>query len=384
MGFPEHNLPPLTGQRNYINVGRLQSNIGEINRQCRSYEHSLSEYTFFGQALSVLHYQRDGIRLKAQQHNYVLKCYKDAQNKEHYYVTYVHTKQRTVRDSEESDAISMALSLAYSPIASVQDEFLGTILSRQSMLHVTHMPRLSFGLAEMLSTQYNFFNIIDPEHTHVSVNTKITPYTNLHAYINNTYLNILHNCDRVCVQSVLSDNTTFMPFNATENYSLLCIHRLKELRLLADIVAKPQDTTTETTTMRSRIDARSSDIEIALPSITAMALLSAGMLYVVCGKDRYAQSIRGYIAVCMQPMLECITITARACTTRINTMFNNVEDTPQELEANNAFVDAMLPPEVQLNETINMEAIPEERISELDENVALAEAQQSETEDNEL
>ena len=313
MGFPEYNFSTIEAHKKNRHVRSTVLRTGKIHK-CHERIHSSSECEYRGIALSALRQRHSGTKLRVQQHSYSIKCYKDRSGKIHYFVPYAHTKRLDVRSLEESDSISMALSIAYDPLA--HHDFVSELLSKPSLLRVAYRPQLSLRLDQLLSKQSNPYNAIDKERTTISLDgVKVTPDTKLHAYVNNTYVNIVHDCNEtVCIQPILSNRRNFMPLNETENYGLLCIESIHRHNALLENTTQ---FTNSSIVNRAEMSAFAS---IVLSIVLVIIFFFTGTL-VMFGSGWLAQRVRDNCGI--DTCVNGIASAMRSCANRINTRFGH-------------------------------------------------------------
>ena len=225
MGLPENNLPSLDGQRYYTHIHDLSDSEKKKVRKQKKLKSCDSHY--LGSALSVLRDDDDCKTIaRVQRYTYTVQCF-DRKDRLYCYASHITIKQRNIESLDDHDAyITMALELAHTQ--TISWSIVNHLMHAKNLLVTSYKPQQHISLSEQLSKQRNSVNAIYKEKVKVLLSsTNVDDVSSLNAYLNNTYVNIVHDCDRVCVQSVLSDNAQFMQLREVEKYGLLCVNRIQ-------------------------------------------------------------------------------------------------------------------------------------------------------------
>ena len=236
--YLDHNFQLLDGQRSYMLIYdlRRQSKLFERPaRACCIYPFNTTEClpqcyecTSFGVSISILQHKHDDVVAKIQ-----LSTYEVKHNEHEYYVDELKTKKYNFGYSGDGYDVTpfmlSALQHAYSPFSSVGGvKAISDLLSYETILEKTKTNLLerSNAISWLYDTSYS----LDRQHTKVLLNADVSSAHDARDYINNTYVNIVHDCDRICAQTVLSDEHGFMPSSKIKEYGLTCTYRLLELK----------------------------------------------------------------------------------------------------------------------------------------------------------
>ena len=302
MGFPESNLPPLDGQRYYTLVHQLSSNPAErAYRPCE--RHGMYENVYYGFSVSILHPTRKDILADARHISYTVYL-----EGEEYKVNYTSLAQgRIVLPSEEQDTLSHKF------IRATQAAFQGSIQpTRQlgaiyDLLNTMYTENISNSVAraakaimqqltiERGASSMQGFERIDEKHVQLMLTheQQQVPKRHIYAmYINNTYVNIVHDCERMCIQSVLSDNSSFMSEQNIDNYGLLCAHKLLGAREQKDALNALQH-------VRHRAHKPCNACTLSATNITINALvvaINAAALFITFNNSQCATAVRSHIS----------------------------------------------------------------------------------------
>ena len=258
MVFSGNNLPSLKGQRDHILVQNITHNIKPHEHISCNESETLAQYKYRGFSMSALHTQGNTF-IKAVYHNYGI--YKNSDDK--YVVQFIDSEigyisfvplphSRPALTQKTLQKLQRAIYYAFNPLE--RSGVIYRLLTLNSNIdpHVL-MSDIEIETAKlmtytMLARYENSFNSIDTAHVPVHIHgaTVKSASNNLHAYINNTYINVVHDCNVVCSQSLLSNSQYPMSLYETELQSMLCVHRILE------ISGSIQDTTTSVRTTTKR------------------------------------------------------------------------------------------------------------------------------------
>ena len=270
MVFPKSNLPPLDGQRDYMLVQRVQLGLAPHMFNICSTDPFIVPHRYTGYSISALrHISNAAIQTSYQQYEiydyynqYIVK-FSDAQEGVIMYRSNIAAQTTVPRNIlkqlqaityyaidplNRAEAIQRFLNVAYMPTAHVRNISDAEVAMATAVIHVT------------LDEAINPFNHIDREHVSVLLSpTRMTHNIaeHLNAYVNNTYVNIVHDCNTACSQAVLSDKRNFMSLNAVANYGMLCAHRILELNNVSQhtttMLTTAATQTTESTTRQTTV-----------------------------------------------------------------------------------------------------------------------------------
>ena len=221
MPIPGNNLPLLDGNV-YMHVQALTPILKKTYR-CDDKPLDEEECEHVGQAISILRFERDGIRAKAQHYAYSVKCDKAGR----YSVRDITTRQRNISFTEDAYNIGVALKVAYNPYEFTMLALDYLLLEPDMLYRQTDLIRgPSYGLTNMLSANNTGINKINPRRVTLAIRDTKIDMSHLNRYVNNTYLNVVHDCERICVHSVLSNDAGFMSITEAKMYGLLCTSKL--------------------------------------------------------------------------------------------------------------------------------------------------------------
>ena len=208
----------------------IQKLTPTMKQELHCTEHALSKEKceHKGQAFSVLQGDEEGTIVRAQQSVYTVQC-QDSK----YSVTSVVTRQRDVSDKEDAHGIMEAMFIARDPGDAFNLLHLDHLLSLEDALY---SPRdfqqgPSYGLESMLDSKGNELNVFNPSHITLSLhNVSDVNARQLYRYINNTYLNIVHDCERICIHSTLGNDAGFRHVGDIERDGIMCAQKLSAHR----------------------------------------------------------------------------------------------------------------------------------------------------------
>ena len=239
MTIPGNNLPPLDGERDYMliyDIKKHTQNFTRITQECCMSTHKnmcdplYRENIMFGRSLSILQHEHDNIaatlRVGSYKINYTCNEYHiDNLKTRDYNFTYSNN------DYDVTAFILSTLRYTHHPFTKMGG--LGALielLNPATLFEKVKTDLLERAHAISLLNEKDYY--LHVQHTKVILNdTAITHKTNtekLAQYVNNTYVNIVHDCSKICAHTVLSNKHDFMTTSMAEHYSLLCTHRLLE------------------------------------------------------------------------------------------------------------------------------------------------------------
>ena len=232
--MPDINLPSLDGQRNYMVVRNIDDDHSLLlpratpPYECYSRQLDTEQCEHIGNALSIVRYEQDDIRIQAQHYRYKVKCDSNG----NYYVADMQTRQRNVLYNEDPYSIKLALAFSVNPTVPLHITYMRELLNYKNMLYNAFdvYDTTPTAIIQMLAYHSNNLNKIDKDHVSISLTgVNITDNINLHAYINHTYVNTVYNCEQMCLQSSLSNSHSFTTGMRVAHDGLLCTHRILEV-----------------------------------------------------------------------------------------------------------------------------------------------------------
>ena len=297
MGFPESNLPPLDGQRYYTLVHQLHLNSTDpIHNYCNRSNANENEY--YGFSVSILHPLREDILADVRHIGYTV--YLEGEE-------YKVEKKAAIMGEIASIFSNMSSTLLPKLTRSTQAAMDGSIQPTQlgpmyDFLNTMYTADIAFDEVEAKASRAIMQQITHERHADTccawqlvsgNVSVKLHPGTQtvrkeIYDYVNNTYLNVVHDCERMCIQSVLSDNSSFMSEQNIDNYGLLCVRRLLETRT--------QGTTVMNNELCNTCILSVSGIIIGVSAVS----ISAASLFATFNNSKYAKTVRSYISRTIQ------------------------------------------------------------------------------------
>ena len=226
------NLPPLEGQRSHMFIQDINSFPTMSLRMCRTNPLNTTECEHRGHSLSILRYERDNILVKLQYDAYGVKCDEDSR----YYVTDIKTQQRDVIydiDEHLAKVAIITLMFAHNPTP-VSCDRLSTVIAKGILRSSQKTTGYMSFLEDLLHSKRNESDTgahalkIDPVQ-YASAQSKRIAAASLNEYVNNTYVNFVHDCNRICAQPILGYSDHFVTHDTVEQHGMLCTHRLIEL-----------------------------------------------------------------------------------------------------------------------------------------------------------
>ena len=238
MPDPRHNLPSLEGQRNYMSL-KHDSEIRDCNHA--------RETDMNGFDVAMLRDNRNHVlltmdismyRVRSESMNtHVTESYTRQSRKKGKYKLYDDAVTRRSKNyMARLQIASESLYYAFNPVVDRLDHvknlihiwYLQNIVTDQKE-YETHIHTIK----QMIDTKENQFNRINRKRARILLNSfdVLQPKyseTDLHAYINNTYVNVVYGCGTICAQSVLSDAQHMTYHYDREKYTLMCLRRIFE------------------------------------------------------------------------------------------------------------------------------------------------------------
>ena len=239
MGLPEKYLS-LENQREYMLIYNLREHANVFNRiaykcnihsidnrniscvsDCDPYNLSSVTPAYIGQAVEVVRHERKGILAQMQQYNYKIQ-----HTTGKYSVSDVHTAHADLKYGESAPALH-AIAFTHDTEAQQRVESLGAMLQQQNTL--LKSTETTNRTVELLNSNEELSTNIRTQIVVNNTDATDTQIRRIAARVNNTYINVVHDCDRLCVQSALSDNDVFLSGGTVTRQGLLCARRLAEL-----------------------------------------------------------------------------------------------------------------------------------------------------------
>ena len=240
MPSSDNNLPSLEGQRYYTLVQE---------RKHRTQMCSADSLHAQGMALSIIHSTDHTIMAKVQSYRYNVTSkngrYYVTDLTSSYDVLYENTERYTLANILTYIRIlrSTRLALYYSPQPTTRADSIHELLSVSDFkLTLGYDIQNDKNLIIKLLRSGTDINHIDEHHVQLLVNRFVPfsyngvmalipkPRGSLERYAQNTYVNIVYDCDTVCSQSVIGDAQYFMDYYEVRHYGLLCMQGILEHR----------------------------------------------------------------------------------------------------------------------------------------------------------
>ena len=235
--MPVENLPSLDGHRDYMRIYNIQRYAKELHHVssrcnipegacgafCTPYNLNTTENEMRGQTTEILRL-RDGDEndvfaiLKKQ--SYTIKHDQNGS----YYVNMTEITQEEFRLDNGSATIMCVLNSARKPY----DDYDGGVYYIHDAIspYTLSFPGDTGELKGFLSGAINFG--VDREHVDITFNHADMSDAALLDAVNSTYVNIVHDCNVMCFQSVLSGRQTLMSNDEIAQSGLLCTNMILE------------------------------------------------------------------------------------------------------------------------------------------------------------
>ena len=181
-------------------------------------QRTFSEYNceYVGNAFSILHHRNEGLIAQVKHYNYSIKCDDD----DDFVAFDTQTAQRNVFDDD----------LPYSVVAALH------------FVHDTDNLRMMIDALSEQDALYNYSGAWPAQ--------QLLQEHDIAAQMrNNTYVNIVHNCKVICLQTVLSNSSEFMQAYDVQTHGLLCLNEIwnwEERNYQTTTALAAQNTTTGT------------------------------------------------------------------------------------------------------------------------------------------
>ena len=244
-------LPALGSQNVHTSVYDLQDAQYAWRKKAKPYECSrrpflASQCDYSGHAFSVARRNNRGLIAQIKYYRYYIAC-----NEYGYYAMDMKTSHRDVFDDGAVPySVSSTLYFARNTTSRDGTSLMISILDKQDVLYNVRDGLWSTQhLMDMLSYS-DKDGVVDRSSTAVVINNTLVDDVNtmIQANIGSTYVNIIHNCSRICIQTRLSDTVEFVPAMDVQRHGLLCLHEIFEADKLA---AATQTAAAQKTTQQS-------------------------------------------------------------------------------------------------------------------------------------
>ena len=260
--MPEYNTL-IDSERNYISIYNIDADR-TILPYVTCQQHPLDKSEYIGQAFSILLYNVHAQKQMHVQHS----KYKVHYNEDQYSVVNVTIRQRDA----DSKLFLFGVSNALTYFPDHMEPLFGDIYDVLNQKDALYSMLDAYEPLAVLAVRHKFqteVQRVNRNRVRVLLNGHHADNVNLPAYINNSYVNIVHDCEHFCVQSTISNERAFMPLQNITQDSLLCISALTEAR-------KPNYAIdTKTHTCNNDVKCITSIvITVALPIIAGGILLS--------------------------------------------------------------------------------------------------------------
>ena len=233
MVFPRTNLPSLSGHGHYTLVHYLPTNPTDPAHKLCDRKH-VHEDEYYGFSVSILRPISDTVLVKVRHYRRDVRMNNGKyERKNKASVTgsifSIFANESSVLSSSLIRATQAALYGSRWPqrLGPMYD-FINAIYTADEDISTIEITAATAMIQQITTVNGHPRKSMPPISDSVLV--LLSDHTNctrdMYRCINNTYVNIVHNCERMCVQSVLSDNVGFMSEEDVDNYGLLCMHRL--------------------------------------------------------------------------------------------------------------------------------------------------------------
>ena len=227
--MPDNNLSLLNYQHRFMRIYDVRmhampyfTSIMDTCNNDERYRLNGDKCEYVGEHMEVLRYISEPVTTELNRpHNYIaimrrkpyrLKCSSNGT----YYINEDNDVYEYVKHNEPSDTVSL-LKFARHPF----NDTAGGLNALQHLLHNEQSvvtSQMVLGLSDY----------IDRQHVYIRLNnTKTMSDDEVLAKVNSTYVNVVHDCNTLCAQSVLSVSDTWVSQHERKKYSLLCMHKLQ-------------------------------------------------------------------------------------------------------------------------------------------------------------
>ena len=297
---------------NYVNIYNVESNSHQTFKLtawkcglykdfpcedgCAPYNLNATECEMAGHSIEVLKHERDNIFAKILCKSYTLKCDKDG----NYYAYVTYTKQHDLKYDENSYTAEYALLFAYHPTR--MDRISNTVGDIGLFLDYIDIDSMGIRktnhsrLIQLMSGKKH----VKVDRPQISILFNDTGMTDdeLLMHTSHTYVNVVHNCDKLCAQSVLSERHEFMSHADLERYGTLCAQGLiaaspqKQQHLVA--MLGPDVAYVDSLTVVHNKIADIEDSSVMIGAVAAVIAIPAGIfaMFMTCKSTAIVQNIR--------------------------------------------------------------------------------------------
>ena len=246
MGFPNDNLPSLDGQRDYTIIYNLTTHnqlYKAVAHKCHNNAHSSQGckktckqhtgscgQTYTGAFMEILRYAKDNILAKLQHSTYSVKC----DNNGEYNILDIETYRYNLIYPRLDPDIRLVITAAHSPATTDGEAALINLMSRQRVLHESYAASSILGKLENYRMLFgeDIYTHIDRKHAQILINETYKDNVDymtdeyLRYLLSNTYVNVVYDCNTMCVQSIMSMTNSLAQESEITHYGLLCTHRI--------------------------------------------------------------------------------------------------------------------------------------------------------------
>ena len=256
---------------------------------------------YIGRAIVILKFQRDNVDLWTQEYEYHVK----RESADHHSAMYIDPEykgmlmtQRYVHQPYD-DTIKAALAFTSNPTNATSMSFVRNFTqvsdttpaptSTTTTIATTNAATSNITMANV--TQENVVNTLAPENT-TTAGITYHYMRSASSVVNNTYINVVHDCENVCVRAVFSNETGFMPTGIIKAHVSQCVEELAAISTRGEI----DD--------RSAVSVRDNHDSIAASTaygVGALAFVAFGacatfVTFAACGRNQIAANIRARLS----------------------------------------------------------------------------------------
>ena len=234
MTIPGSNLPTLDGKKSYMPIYNISGQTKLFKAQLRTCclgefntttcQQQCSECAAFGIAVSILQRKHKYTVARIQYREY--KIY---ENDGIYTLNDTRCSDYELKRDNIDIAITPTILAAIKYSRFPLSDTLGAVLVSDMLKQEHALSQAAVTLNEHLQAidllsneRYN----LDRSHMSVLLHGISKQEKDMHRYINSTYVNVVHNCDKVCTYMMFSNNHDFMTDSDVKQYGLLCMRRL--------------------------------------------------------------------------------------------------------------------------------------------------------------
>ena len=324
MIFPENNSTQLSDQKNYTLIHNVVDNIETpLESQCGtdsssgdqnddsdstevtpcSVDDTITNCQYIGHAVAILRMDDINITAKVQRYSYVV----NSNDNGAYYVDDMVTHYSDTESSQHATWVASALRLAMAATEGTNVAFIRDVLQMDTQYSARdNSVAKNATLAQLFSKDANSFNAIDKAHTIVSLHgVNVTNTTVLNQYVNNTYINIVHDCNSICTQSVLSNAPNFMSIRDVKQHGLWCANILSTYTTDMLTTNHSDVTTTVNKTIANANDTSAATVAASVVGVLCLSMCGAFTLFIQRSKSQFAQNTRNRLARMVHNIMCC-------------------------------------------------------------------------------